>query len=133
MIEAHVTYENDIDSSCMIDVSTGHRFQFGGANGDSYCHSHQSFDCIEGLSLEEKTAINHAQSGPRFILENDWVRLIATKLWKGFVVEASPPNDPKINRPDPELWRYLVRWTSGPKVRETYCNELMIERDPDKP
>lgn len=47
---------NDI-SSCEVN---GHRFEFGGP-GDGYCYEHQSFDCLDNLTDEEKKAIDEAE------------------------------------------------------------------------
>lgn len=33
-----------------------HRFQFGGV-GDGFCYGHQSFDCLDNLTVEERTAL----------------------------------------------------------------------------
>ena len=39
----------------------GHEIQFGGANGDAYCFAHQSFECAENFSNEEKAAVEEAR------------------------------------------------------------------------
>ena len=38
-----------------------HRIQQGGRGGDGYCKSHDSFDCIDNLSDEEKKATRNAE------------------------------------------------------------------------
>lgn len=38
-----------------------HKIQLGyGSGGDGYCYSHDSFDCIDNLTDEEKVAIRAA-------------------------------------------------------------------------
>jgi hypothetical protein len=44
-------------SSCKVN---GHHFEFGG-QGDGYCYEHQSFDCLDNLTDEEKKAIDEAE------------------------------------------------------------------------
>ena len=44
-------------SECKVN---GHEFEFGG-QGDGYCYSHQSFNCLENLSPEERKAIQEAE------------------------------------------------------------------------
>lgn len=44
-------------SECRIN---DHKFEFGGP-GDGYCYSHQSFDCLNNLTEEEKDAIDNAE------------------------------------------------------------------------
>lgn len=50
--------------SSMYDISVcevnGHRIEFGG-QGDGYCYAHQSFDCLDNLSDQEKAAIDDAE------------------------------------------------------------------------
>lgn len=38
-----------------------HRIQFGGSAGDGFCYAHQSFDCVDNLTDEEKKAVREAQ------------------------------------------------------------------------
>lgn len=39
-----------------------HEIQFGyGTGGDGFCYTHQSFDCIENLTEEEKKAMENAE------------------------------------------------------------------------
>ena len=47
---------NDISEALVSD----HKFEFGGP-GDGYCYSHQSFDYLDNLSIEEKRALNDAE------------------------------------------------------------------------
>lgn len=44
---------NDIEE---IQVGT-HKLEFGGV-GDGYCYAHQSFDCLEHLTDEERKALH---------------------------------------------------------------------------
>lgn len=44
----------------LINVN-GHQIQYGGANGDGYCYAHQSFDCLDNLTDEEKEAVKNAR------------------------------------------------------------------------
>ena len=44
----------------LINVN-GHRIQFGGREGDGFCYAHQSFECIENLSEEERQAVTKAE------------------------------------------------------------------------
>ena len=37
----------------------GHRLQYGG-EGDGYCYEHQTFECIERLTEEEREAVRNA-------------------------------------------------------------------------
>jgi len=59
-MEAKITYVNPTDGAENIEVN-GHDIQFGGGDGDGYCYSHQSFDCVENLSEEEEKAIFKAK------------------------------------------------------------------------
>ena len=59
-MEAFVEWINDRDGSEIILVG-GHRIQFGGANGDGFCYTHNSFACLDELSKEEKEAIQNAK------------------------------------------------------------------------
>lgn len=43
----------------LISINT-HQFQLGGGDGDGYCYAHQSFDCLESLSVEEKDILRKA-------------------------------------------------------------------------
>lgn len=47
---------NDISECCV----NGHCFEFGGP-GDGFCYEHQSFDCLENLSPEEREAVDRAE------------------------------------------------------------------------
>lgn len=59
-VTAWVTYRDERDGTKIIKSSTGHEIQYGGANGDGYCYGHQSFDCIDKLTAEERAAIKGA-------------------------------------------------------------------------
>ena len=41
-----------------------HEIQFGGPDGDGFCYSHQSFDCLPLLSNKERMAIDDLEFGP---------------------------------------------------------------------
>lgn len=43
-----------------VRTSTGHHIQFGGRDGDGFCYSHQSFDCVSNLTPDENKAIDRA-------------------------------------------------------------------------
>lgn len=55
-MQAKIVYYNSIRDEEIIECN-GHRLQFGGPAGDTYCYSHQSFQCIEELNSEERDAI----------------------------------------------------------------------------
>lgn len=57
-MEATVTYYDPINDVQGIEVGT-HYFEFGG-QGDGYCYKHQSFDCLDNLSDEEREALRVA-------------------------------------------------------------------------
>lgn len=38
----------------------GHKFEFGGP-GDGFCYAHQSFNCLDNLTNEEKKALDDAE------------------------------------------------------------------------
>lgn len=60
-MKAKVIHTNSIDGAETIEVN-GHQIQYGyGNGGDGYCHEHQSFDCIDNLSAEEKQAVQEAE------------------------------------------------------------------------
>lgn len=50
------TLSNGIESVTYVN---GHEIQDGGV-GDGYCYGHQSFDCVEKLTVEERAAMNIA-------------------------------------------------------------------------
>jgi hypothetical protein len=58
MVTAKVTYSRD--DLVEIETSTGHKLQFGGMDGDGFCYSHQSFDCLGSLTAEEQAAVDAA-------------------------------------------------------------------------
>ena len=60
MANATVTYKRDDSDLIEVAVSTGHKFQFGGRDGDGFCYSHQSFDCVNNLTPDENKAIDRA-------------------------------------------------------------------------
>lgn len=41
-----------------VDGMEKHRLQIGGAGGDGFCYTHQSFDCLDNLSDEEKKVLH---------------------------------------------------------------------------
>ncbi len=49
---------NDIESIAV----NGHNLEFGGV-GSGYCYPHQSFDCLENLTDEERLALHNAEDG----------------------------------------------------------------------
>jgi hypothetical protein len=52
------TYE---DGAEIIECN-GHKIQYGyGSGGDGYCSIHESFDCIDNLTEEERAAISNAE------------------------------------------------------------------------
>lgn len=58
-MEAHVVHVDDADSSYTVAVN-GHKLQFGGRDGDGYCYSHQTFECVDNLTDAEAAAIDNA-------------------------------------------------------------------------
>ena len=38
-----------------------HTIQFGGSDGDGFCYAHQSFDCVENLTNDERQAVREAK------------------------------------------------------------------------
>lgn len=61
-VTATVTHRHPTDGAETIDTSTGHRLQYGyGSGGDGFCYTHQSFDCIESLTDDERVAIKNAR------------------------------------------------------------------------
>ena len=60
VIEAKVTYTHPVDGAETIAVN-GHEIQYGyGSGGDGFCYAHQSFECADRLTAEEKAAVNEA-------------------------------------------------------------------------
>ncbi len=56
-MRAVVKFVYEVDGAEVIHVN-GHELQFGyGTGGDGYCYGHQSFDCIDNLTDEEKEAL----------------------------------------------------------------------------
>jgi len=53
------------DGAQTVAISTGHKIQFGHGDGggDGFCYAHQSFDCIERLTDEEKLVVKNAEEG----------------------------------------------------------------------
>lgn len=60
-MEAKVISEGTYSDPHEIIEINGHEIQYGGSAGDGFCHSHQSFDCIDNLSSEEKEAVRVAK------------------------------------------------------------------------
>lgn len=59
-MEAKVVYVNERDGAETIEVND-HRLQYGyGSGGDGFCYAHQSFDCAENLTAEEREAVANA-------------------------------------------------------------------------
>ncbi len=58
-VTARVVYTSEIDGSEEVELGA-HRFQFGGV-GDGFCYGHQSFDCLDALTAEERTALQEAE------------------------------------------------------------------------
>jgi hypothetical protein len=59
-MKAIVTYVDEMYGPEMIRVN-GHHIQYGGAAGDGFCYEHQSFDCVENLTDEERQAVKVAE------------------------------------------------------------------------
>jgi hypothetical protein len=60
-VTANVVHTHHLDGAQTILLSTGHEIQFGyGDGGDGFCYAHQSFNCIESLTDDEKRAIKDA-------------------------------------------------------------------------
>lgn len=60
MTGAKVVYAYD-DGAEEIEVN-GHRIQYGyGTGGDGFCYAHQSFECIDNLTPDEKAAVHDAR------------------------------------------------------------------------
>lgn len=57
-MKAKITW-NEPDGITTIKVN-GHMLQIGGTGGDLYCHAHESFECMDNLTVEEKAAIKGA-------------------------------------------------------------------------
>lgn len=61
MMKAKVVFVDPYDGAELIEVN-GHRIQYGyGSGGDGFCYIHQSFDCIDNLTDEEKEAIHNIE------------------------------------------------------------------------
>lgn len=59
-MKARVVYTCPRTSAEQIEVGS-HSIQFGGGvQGDGYCYRHQSFDCVENLTDEEREAVHEA-------------------------------------------------------------------------
>lgn len=58
---ARVTYHDETTDTTIVETSTGHRIQYGGPAGDSFCYSHSCFECIDTLTPAERAAIRDAR------------------------------------------------------------------------
>lgn len=75
-MKAYITSVHPVNGAETIDVN-GHKLQYGGADGDGYCYGHQSFQCMERLSVEEQKAIDVAADFRPGLSEAYWLSLLA--------------------------------------------------------
>lgn len=48
----------------IVALSTGHRIQFGGVNGDGYCYARggtHGFECLDNLTADERRALRERE------------------------------------------------------------------------
>lgn len=57
---AYIKYTNPVDGAEQIVVDT-HELQCGG-QGDGYCYPHDSFDCIDNLTQDQRIALRFAET-----------------------------------------------------------------------
>lgn len=58
-MKAKVVYFNVFDDVEQIELGE-HLLQFGGV-GDAYCYGHNSFDCLDALTNDEREALRKAE------------------------------------------------------------------------
>ncbi len=59
-MDAIIIYSGRSQDGEVIAVN-GHEIQFGGSGGDGFCYIHQSFNCLDNLTEEERKSIQNAK------------------------------------------------------------------------